>query len=147
MVLVVVIERILPPDIRRNDPSVNIDSDRFIAHRAMDHLVELTSFGPRVSGSYECEVQAVNFFKEKVEKIMDEALDIHIIQMDVQKVSGAFPITFFDGMTSLYRDMQNVVVRIGSRINSEHSLLINCHYDSFLDSPGTNIFFLIFIYE
>ncbi|XP_077299515.1 endoplasmic reticulum metallopeptidase 1-like [Arctopsyche grandis] len=136
MVAVVVIEKKLPIDLKITDEPRN--PGRFIAQRAMDHLIELTSFGPRVSGSHENEVLAVNFLKQEINKIINEAKDIHIIQMNIQKTSGAFPLTFLDGLTSVYRNLQNVIVRIGSRINSEHSLLLNCHYDSVADSPGAS---------
>lgn len=134
MVAVVVIEKKLPNDLKIADEQKF--PNRFIAQRAMEHLIELTSFGPRVSGSYENEVLAVNFLKREINKIINESRDIHVIQMDIQKASGAFPLTFLDGLTSIYRNMPNVIVRIGSRINSEHSLLLNCHFDSVPDSPG-----------
>lgn len=41
-------------------------------------------------------------------------------------------------MTSVYRNVQNVVVKLAgaSDGNGNHSLLLNCHYDSVPGSPG-----------
>ncbi|XP_026679415.1 endoplasmic reticulum metallopeptidase 1-like [Diaphorina citri] len=63
---------------------------------------------------------------------------VHQIRLDTQTVSGAFPLTFLDGMTNVYRNVQNVIVRIGPVVESAHSLLVNCHYDTVPDSPGTS---------
>ncbi|KAL3286357.1 hypothetical protein HHI36_000864 [Cryptolaemus montrouzieri] len=41
-------------------------------------------------------------------------------------------------MTNVYRDMQNVIVKVGSLIKSPHSLLINCHFDTVMNSPGAS---------
>lgn len=42
------------------------------------------------------------------------------------------------GMTSVYRNIQNVVVKLvgESEGKGNHSLLLNCHYDSVPGSPG-----------
>ncbi|CAB0034132.1 unnamed protein product [Trichogramma brassicae] len=50
--------------------------------------------------------------------------------------SGSFSLTFLDGMTHIYKNVQNVVVKIGPFRSSKHSLLLNCHFDSFVESPG-----------
>ena len=83
---------------------------------------------------------AVNFFKHEINKIIENSNTMHVIDVDVQKSSGAFQLTFLDGMTNVYNDVQNVVVRLSSNIKSNYSLLINCHYDTVADSPG-NYFF------
>ena len=108
----------------------------FIAERARDHLLNLTSIGPRITGSYENEVLAVNFLVNAVNKIVKELNEIHKIDVNVTKHSGAFPLTFLDGMTNVYRNVQNVIVKLGPHRPSKHSLLLNCHFDTFIESPG-----------
>lgn len=61
---------------------------------------------------------------------------MHDIEIDFQKSSGAYQLKFLDGMTNVYNEVRSVVVKVSSKIKSEHSLLLNCHYDSVADSPG-----------
>lgn len=110
--------------------------NEFIAERAMDRLVKLTDIGPRVAGSYENEVLAVKVLKDEIDEIIKEAKSIHSIEVDIQKYSGSFPLEFLDGLTNVYRNVQDVIVKFGPRKNSGHSLLMNCHFDSVVDSPG-----------
>ncbi|KAG8242496.1 Endoplasmic reticulum metallopeptidase 1, partial [Homalodisca vitripennis] len=109
---------------------------RFIAQRAKNHILNLTSLGPRPTGSFENEVLAVNFFTREINSIFNKANKIHRISTDIQKVSGSFPLDFLDGMTNVYRNVQNVLVKIGPHKESPHSLLVNCHFDTVADSPG-----------
>ncbi|KAI4469139.1 metallopeptidase m28 family member [Holotrichia oblita] len=131
---VIVIEKQLPPGLKVIDEHKH--PDRFIAERAYDHLRNLTSLGPRVAGSYINEVLTVNLLRKEIETIIKNAKKKHVIELDIQKVSGSFALEFLDGMTNVYNGLQNVVVRVGSHINSPHSLLINCHFDTVVDSPG-----------
>ncbi|KAK9707901.1 Peptidase family M28 [Popillia japonica] len=110
---VIVIEKQLPPALKIIDEQKY--PDRFIAERAYDHLRNLTSLGPRVAGSYVNEVLTVNLLRKEIETIITNAKKKHVIELDIQK---------------------NVVVRVGSHVNSPHSLLINCHFDTVVDSPG-----------
>lgn len=137
-IAVIVLEKKLPTGLKivnENNPKFH---ERFIAERAMKLLKNLTSIGPRPSGSFENEILAVNFFKLEINKIISQASDMHIIDIDYQKSSGAFKLEFLDGMTNVYNDVQSVVVRVGSKIKSKHSLLINCHFDTVQDSPGAS---------
>lgn len=102
----------------------------------MNYLHNLTKLGPRIAGSHTNEVDAVNLLVTEIKQIMARAKDTHMIELDVQKASGAYSLEFLDGLTVMYNDMQNVVVKVGSRLNSPYSLLINCHFDSVTDSPG-----------
>lgn len=95
--------------------------------------------GPRVSGSYPNEVLAVNFLKREIDLIQQTAHRNQKIHADVQVVSGAYYLGFKpQGMTSVYRNIQNVVVKLGgeSEGNGNHSFLLNCHFDSVPGSPG-----------
>lgn len=110
--------------------------DRFVAERARNHLVKLTSMGPRPVGSKENEILAVQLLLEEIKIIIKQADPSHKVEWDLQRVSGAFSLQFLDGMTNVYRNVQNIVVKIGPIKTSRHSLLINCHFDSVVDSPG-----------
>lgn len=110
--------------------------DRFVAERARNHLVNLTSMGPRPVGSKENEILAVELLIGEIKTIIKQSHSWNKIEWDLQRVSGAFSLQFLDGMTNVYRNVQNIVVRIGPAQTSHHSLLINCHFDSVMDSPG-----------
>lgn len=134
-VVIVLVERKLPTPLRLVDVPSHPES--FIAERAMNHLMRLTDIGPRTTGSYENEVLAVKFFEEEISHIVDQAKPVHSVQVDIQKTSGAFPLHFLDGMTNVYRNVQNVIVRVSDKhTESPHSLLVNCHFDTVSGSPG-----------
>ncbi|XP_046828607.1 endoplasmic reticulum metallopeptidase 1-like isoform X1 [Vespa crabro] len=109
---------------------------RFIAERARNHIINLTSIGPRIVGSYENEVLAVKYLTIAINEIVNKAHENHKIALDITKHSGSFPLKFLDGMTNVYRNVQNVVVKIGPHNPVKHSLLMNCHFDTFPESPG-----------
>ncbi|XP_034180983.1 endoplasmic reticulum metallopeptidase 1 [Osmia lignaria lignaria] len=109
---------------------------RFIGERAHNHVVNLTSIGPRIVGSYENEVLAIKYLTNSINNIIKDASANHKILVNVTKHSGAFPLKFLDGMTNVYRNVQNVIVRIGPNRPTQTSLLVNCHFDTFPESPG-----------
>ncbi|XP_012263393.2 endoplasmic reticulum metallopeptidase 1-like [Athalia rosae] len=134
--IVIVMEKKLPEPLLTD--SEGLYPEKFVAERAKNNLVKLTKMGPRVAGSYENEVAAVNFLKTEIQNIMRDAHNNHEIQLDITRHSGAFTLTFLDGMTNVYQNVQNVIVKVGSKIKSEHSLLVNCHFDTFPESPGAS---------
>lgn len=140
--IIIVLERNLP------DP-ITIDTERlypgrFVAERARNHIVNLTSIGPRIAGSYENEILAVKFLTTIINNLIRTAHENHRIVLNITKHSGAFPLKFLDGMTNVYRNVQNVIVKVGPHRPTTYSLLLNCHFDSFLESPGKQI---IIIYD
>ncbi|KAL1493675.1 hypothetical protein ABEB36_009373 [Hypothenemus hampei] len=134
--LVIIIEKQLPKGliIAEEDQYPN----RFIAERAYSILENLTRIGPRTAGSYENEVLAVKLITLEIDEIIKKSHPNHVVEVDIQRASGAFNLAFLDGMTNVYQNVQNIVVKVGSKIDSPHSLLINCHFDSVLDSPGAS---------
>ncbi|XP_063386153.1 endoplasmic reticulum metallopeptidase 1-like [Cydia fagiglandana] len=116
----------------------------FIAENAHIHLVNLTSIGPRVAGSYENEVLAVGVLVGALREIAAGAAPHHILEIDVHTASGAFSLSFLDGMNNVYRDVQSVVARLSARggrpppASRRNALLINCHFDTVPDSPGAS---------
>ena len=132
--IVIVLEKILPePQLIESE---GLFPERFVAERARAHVVNLTSIGPRVAGSYENEILAVRYLTTAINGIIRDANENHKIVLDITKHSGAFPLTFLDGFTSVYQNVQNVIVKLGPQRPSRHSLLLNCHFDTFIQSPG-----------
>lgn len=132
--IIIVFEKNLPEPLTVDKEGLH--PGRFIAERAYNHLVNLTSIGPRVAGSYENEVLAIKFLKTVIDDIIKDANQNHKILVNVTKHSGAFPLKFLDGMTNVYRNVQNVIVKIGPPRPTWNSLLLNCHFDTFPESPG-----------
>lgn len=133
-VIIIEMEKRLPTPLMIEDESNN--PGRFISERAQNHVVNLTSLGPRPTGSFENEVLAVNFLSREINSLFTKAKKVHRVSMDIQRTSGSFPLDFLDGMTNVYRNVQNVIVKIGPLKSSQHSLLLNCHFDTVADSPG-----------
>ncbi|XP_058797320.1 endoplasmic reticulum metallopeptidase 1-like [Phymastichus coffea] len=131
---VIVLEKILPEPQLIN--SEKFHPERFVAERARNHVYNLTSLGPRVAGSYENEILAVQFLTNTINSIRKNANRHHKILVDTTRHSGSFSLTFLDGMTHIYKNVQNVIVKIGPHQLSKYSLLLNCHFDSFVESPG-----------
>ncbi|GFS53073.1 endoplasmic reticulum metallopeptidase 1 [Nephila pilipes] len=111
---------------------------RFSEERARNFVVELSSIGPKPTGSYENEVIAVDYILRQLEYIKSHTKPVNKINIDVQKTSGCFDLTFKDGMTSCYRDVKNVIARISPQKPTNKSIVINCHFDSVPTSPGSS---------
>lgn len=114
---------------------------QFIGERARADLQILNDFGPRPAGSYANEVLAVDFLKREISVIQQAAHSSQRIYADVQQVSGAYWGAFKPhGMTNVYRNVQNVVVKLvgeeEAKGRSNHTLMLNCHFDSVAGSPG-----------
>ncbi|XP_063830921.1 endoplasmic reticulum metallopeptidase 1-like, partial [Ostrinia nubilalis] len=131
---VALIDLALPEPLQRGAPP-----ERFIAELAHEHLVNLTAIGPRVAGSYENEVAAVRVLVEALKDIARAASPHNHVEIDLHRASGAFSLSFFDGMNNVYRDVQSVVARVrGAGGAPGAALLLNCHFDTVPDSPGAS---------
>lgn len=119
------------------DP-LNAKLSDFVEKRARKHLDEITNFGPRVAGSDGSEA-AADYILGEIAKIKAVANKVHNVEVDVQIVSGTFIMDFesigIGKYPSVYENQKNVVVRIGPE-ELTHSLLVNCHFDTVVDSPG-----------
>ncbi|CAD1468779.1 unnamed protein product, partial [Heterotrigona itama] len=133
-IIIITFEKKLPEPLMVNKESLH--PGKFIAERAHNHLLNITSIGPRIVGSYENEVLAIKYLRNIINNIVKDANENHKIMVNVTKHSGAFPLKFLDGMTNVYRNVQNVIVKIGPHRHTQSSLLINCHFDTFPESPG-----------
>jgi len=112
----------------------------FVEEKARKHLETITSFGPRPTGSYANEVQAVNYIVGALQKIKDSATEDVIIEIDIQKASGSFRLDFLEGFTSVYRNVTNILVRITPKSSypPKNTVLVNGHFDTVPGSPGAS---------
>jgi len=110
----------------------------------MADLMKLVALGPKVTGSYECDVHAVRIIRQEVAVIAQTMHPVHLLQQDLQKPKGAFHMKFKPyGFQSVYDKIQNIAVRLGPKKPSNHSILVNCHYDTVPESPGKIFSFLL----
>ncbi|KAL5289346.1 hypothetical protein ACFFRR_009469 [Megaselia abdita] len=104
-------------------------SDKFIAERAQQNLVKLTSFGPRVVGSDANEKKTIEFLFNAVSEVksqMDKS--VWDIEVDTQIASGSY---IHWEMVNMYQSIQNFVVKLSPKnTNSTSYLLLNSHSDS-----------------
>ncbi|XP_050091027.1 endoplasmic reticulum metallopeptidase 1-like [Anopheles aquasalis] len=115
--------------------------ERFIAELAKLHLIEMSSVGPRVAGSYANEILTVGFLRRVVQGIVDNANPVHRVELEIQQAYGNMFLDYEKyPQTSVYRGIQNVVVRVvpsgGGGAEPEHFLMLSSHFDSVPQSPG-----------
>lgn len=104
----------------------------------MKNNLELTNLGVKVVGSDINEVVAIDYLRNKFQTIIAQKNPLHDIEFDVQMSSGSFQL---DSMTSVYRNIQNFVVKLSpANVSPTSSLLLNTHYDSVPISLGGGMF-------
>ncbi|VBB31171.1 unnamed protein product [Acanthocheilonema viteae] len=94
--------------------------EEFSEERARLLLHSLADLGPRTSGSENCEITR----------------GVNRLDIDVQRPSGCFDLGFLSSFTLCYHKITNIIARIGPRDPPKHSILLNCHFDTFPSSPG-----------
>ena len=120
-------------------PNLATDGNAFSTLNARKHLKAITDIGIRNAGSYQNDILARDVLLSAIEHIKNEASPEIEIETSVQQPSGHFHLAFLGGMTHLYENLTNVVVRLSRRnSNKEHALLVNCHFDSALGSPAAS---------
>eukprot|EP00927_Polykrikos_kofoidii_P029739 TRINITY_DN25662_c0_g1_i1.p1 TRINITY_DN25662_c0_g1~~TRINITY_DN25662_c0_g1_i1.p1 ORF type:complete len:902 (+),score=87.36 TRINITY_DN25662_c0_g1_i1:276-2708(+) len=114
----------------------------FSAERAREVVVDLSACGLKYIGSHANEVCAVDAVLKHVRGAVSDAGQIEI---DVQSASGHFFIDFLGGVTNVYRNLTNIVVRLRGRPNGESgqskekcALLVSSHFDSAIGSPAAS---------
>ena len=120
-------------------PVVGGSPNQFHAHKAREHMEDLTSLGIRLVGSRANEVQAKELIVSKVEAIRAIASKEVEIEVSVHHPSGSYFVDFLGGITHIYQNITNIAVRL-SRKGSErrHAFMINAHYDSALGSVAAS---------
>ncbi|KAL1396983.1 hypothetical protein pipiens_010106 [Culex pipiens pipiens] len=125
------------PDALRNSHLASFPN-AFIAERAYKDLKILNDFGPKPTGSYANEVLAVDFLLREISYIEQLRNKNQNLQVDKQIVSGGYVGVYMNkSATSVYRNVQNVIVKLAGK-NSDQALLLNCHFDSVATSPGAS---------
>ena len=113
--------------------------DTFSESRARQDLVAISSKWPRQVGCEFNEVYALEYILNAIEAIRHNNLGKYKIELDVQNVSGNLTLLFLGGMTSIYKNVKNIVVKM-TPITDEKEikdyLLVNSHYDAAIGSPG-----------
>lgn len=127
-----------PHDAQTSDGKYLDTSPNFVEKNARDFLEHMCQLGVRLVGSPANEVLAKDLVIKKVEDIRSRANSVHKIELDIQSPSGCFDIDFLGNFTTCYADVNNILVRISSPTRTEDSsaLLINCHYDTAISTPG-----------
>ncbi|XP_053669713.1 endoplasmic reticulum metallopeptidase 1-like [Anopheles nili] len=111
----------------------------FVAERAWTSLKSLNDIGPKPTGSSANEVMAHEFLSGELRRIEASKHANQQLEVDSQTASGAFSMSLLNqSMTSVYRNVQSLVVRLAGQSDSGVALLLNCHYDTVAGSPGAS---------
>lgn len=124
-----------------NPQPLSIPATQFSEERARVHLHELLSLGPqRTVGSEANEVKAPEMILREVDRIQKQVGPKAKIETDRQYGSGSFSLDFLEGFTSVYGNVQNVLVMLhGTEHPPEHGvLMLSAHYDSPVGTRGAS---------
>jgi len=127
----------VPPVVPADSPI----TEGFSAERAREVVVDLAACGVKYIGSPEnevCAAEAVQRHARLAAKALEGDLDV-----DVQSASGHFFLDFLGGLTNVYRNLTNVVVRLpGAGAPAANgprcALLVGSHFDSTFGSPAAS---------
>ncbi|OWF56308.1 Endoplasmic reticulum metallopeptidase 1 [Mizuhopecten yessoensis] len=109
----------------------------FYENLARRHLETVTSFGQRPAGSEANELHTKNYILKELLAFKDHLHESKEMLIDVQNTSGSFHLFFINtDFYSVYKNLKNVVVRLGPVSGATHSVLMNCHYDTMVDAIG-----------
>ncbi|XP_069127736.1 endoplasmic reticulum metallopeptidase 1-like [Argopecten irradians] len=109
----------------------------FYENLARRHLEIVTSFGQRPAGSDANEIYTKNYILKELLTFKDHLHESKEMFIDVQNTSGSFHLFFIDtDFYSVYKNLKNVVVKLGPASGATHSVLMNCHYDTMVDAIG-----------
>ena len=116
----------LPP------PNLSTTGNQYSTANARKHLEAIAGLGIRHVGSVANEVKAKKVILDAVADIKKLAIPEIQIEVSVQKPSGGYFLDFLGGMTHIYHNVTNIVVRLRGPSSSDHALMINAHFDSAL---------------
>lgn len=118
-------------------------SDLFSEERARNYLRGIVSVGSRLVGSYANEKLTVDYLLSELDLIKRNVNRASVFEVDSRRVSGSFTLGFLAEFTSAYHHVNNVVARLSPSSGHTDALLVNCHYDSAIGSPGKLCFYTI----
>lgn len=98
--------------------------------RYVQKFINQFDIGPKVVGSDVNEILAFNFIFNHLNEIRNASQKQSDITVDHQVVSGV------NYVHDVYKNIQNIVVRVQGQ--TDHALMLNCHYDSVAGSPGAS---------
>nr|XP_029712050.1 endoplasmic reticulum metallopeptidase 1-like [Aedes albopictus] len=114
----------------------------FIAERAWENLKVLNDIGPKPTGSEANEKLTANYIKREIELIQASKHANQQLLVEHQVVSGGYSVAFLGHpLTSLYRNVQNLVVKLKGQNDydgTSPALMLNCHFDTVASSPGAS---------
>lgn len=119
--------------------SSSVPLTTFSEERARVYLNDLLAIGPqRPVGTHANEVETPKYILKEVEKIRKESGAN--IETDRQFGSWSFTLDFLGGFTSVYQDVQNVLVMLrGTEHSPENGvLMISAHYDTPVGTKGAS---------
>ena len=109
--------------------------NQFHSSKARIHLENLTSLGIRHVGGAANEIHAKNLIINTLEKLKREASSSVELEISVQHPSGHFYLSFIGGLTHIYHNVTNIIVRLSKKGSvPKNAFMINAHYDSALGS-------------
>jgi len=134
-------------------PPVTVDSAKagqFVEERARKTLNDLTAFGSRAVGSKANEELTVDYLQNEITHIRRQMnVEQHTLDIDVQRVSGTFSFDFLTSIefTSCYDNVNNVIVKLCPKHGSSDSLLVNCHYDTAINTTGMSVKLIQYVHH
>ena len=121
------------------EPSLTVDGNSFSTINARRHLRAITNIGIRPAGSEKNDIHTRDVILDAIKEIQSIAAPQIDIEVNVQHVSGHFHLDFLGGMTHLYDNLTNVIVRFSRKHQPQkYALLVNCHFDSSIGSPSAS---------
>ncbi|OON19333.1 peptidase, M28 family, partial [Opisthorchis viverrini] len=119
-----------------------LDVNQFNERNARSHLVRVTSLGPRTTGSVANEILAPSYFRQVLSDISQLATVSGLNASVAEQISdyASFRAQFH---VTAYKNLRNFILRLHDpRVIGEgpprKALLVNCHYDSVVSSPGAS---------
>lgn len=108
----------------------------FVEDNARRFMEDLCQHGTRHTGSYTNEVLAMEAITSQIKNVQRQASNANSVEMDIQSPKGCFDLSFIGNFTTCYENVKNILVKLSPSKGSSASLLVNCHYDTAISSPG-----------
>ena len=120
-------------------PNLATSGTKFSVANARKHLTAITNLGIRNAGSVKNDIEARDTILKALSEIKEMAADEVEIEVSLQNPSGSFYLDFLGGLTHIYKNLTNIVVRFNQHNQHvKHALLVNCHFDSAIGSPAAS---------